>query len=139
MSVARNRRTFPSPRVLLGLLLAAAAALASSCSSTAPTEVHVDFVVSVAGEAFVMRAVDAETVRLARENLAGRAAHFPIGPLRRGNGGFNAPWSWHLDPAEVRMTEAAIEVCDGRPSYVESHLHDYPTYCPWGARVVAER
>jgi hypothetical protein len=139
MSVARNRRTFPSSRVRLGLLLAAAAALASSCSSTAPTEVHVDFVVSVAGETFVMRAVDAETVRLARENLAGRDAHFPIGPLRRGNGGFNAPWSWHLDPGEVRMTEAAIEVCDGRPSYVESHLDDYPTYCPWGARVVGER
>jgi hypothetical protein len=99
----------------------------------------VDFEVSVVGEIFVMRTSDPETIRLARENQAGRVSHFPIGPLRRGNGGFNAPWSWHLDPREVRMTEAAIEVCDGRPSYVEGHLADYPTYCPWGARIVGER
>jgi hypothetical protein len=99
----------------------------------------VDFVVSVAGESFVMRVEDPETIRLARENRAGGNGSFPIGPLRRGDGGFNHPWSWHLDPTEVRMTEAAIEVCDGRPSYVESHLGDYPTYCPWGARVVGER
>jgi hypothetical protein len=37
------------------------------------------------------------------------------------------------------MTEAAIELCDGRPSCVETHLSDYATYCPWGARIVAER
>lgn len=95
--------------------------------------------VSVVGETFVMRATDPETIRLARENLAGRNQRFPIGPLRSGNGGFNAPWSWHLDPGEVRMTEAAIEVCDGRPSYVETHLADFPTYCPWAARIVSAR
>ena len=60
-------------------------------------------------------------------------------PLRRGDGGFNAPWSWHLDPAETRFVEAAIEVCDGTPSYVEAHLAEFPTYCPWGARIVRER
>jgi hypothetical protein len=37
------------------------------------------------------------------------------------------------------MVEAAIEVCDGTPSYVEAHLEDFPTYCPWGGRVVAVR
>ena len=62
-----------------------------------------------------------------------------IGPLLRGDGGFNAPWSWHFDPGQVRMTEAAIEVCDGQPSYVEAHLSDFPTYCPWSARVVRQR
>ena len=37
------------------------------------------------------------------------------------------------------MAELAIEVCDGQPSYVEKNLGDFPTYCPWGARVIAER
>ena len=65
---------------------------------------------------------------------------FPIGPLVPGNGGFNAPWSWHFDPERVRMAEIAIEVCDGQPSYVEENLADFVTaYCPWGARVVAIR
>jgi hypothetical protein len=30
-------------------------------------------------------------------------------------------------------------VCDGQPSYVEQHQADFPAYCPWGARIVAER
>jgi hypothetical protein len=109
------------------------------CSGTEPSPGEAEFLVSVVGETFVLRVRDPETIRLARENLAGRNQRFPTGPLRRGDGGFNAPWSWHLDPVEVRMTEAAIEICDGRPSYVETHLADYPTYCPWGARIVAER
>jgi hypothetical protein len=59
--------------------------------------------------------------------------------LRRGDGGYNAPWSWHFAPEETRMIEVSIEVCDGLPSYVEAHLDEFPTYCPWGARVMAER
>jgi hypothetical protein len=120
--------------------LATLAALGfATCSATEPTQVEAEFVVSVLGETFVMRVHDPATIRLAREHLQGRNRNFPVGPLRRGNGGFNAPWSWHFDPAEVRLAEAAIEVCDGTPSYVESHLADFPSYCPWAARIVAER
>jgi hypothetical protein len=57
----------------------------------------------------------------------------------RGDGGFNAPWSWHLDPLSIAVPDASIELCDGRPSMVQSDL-DYwvdtvHTYCPWAARV----
>jgi hypothetical protein len=121
-----------------GAVLLALAVVLPSCSDDA-SDVDAEFVVSVGNETFVMRVTDPETIRLARENVDGRNSTFPIGPLRRGDGGFNAPWSWHFDPAEVRMTEAAIEVCDGMPSYVEAHLSDFPTYCPWGARVVRQR
>lgn len=120
-------------------VLAAAAALLSCSESTRSSASSADFVVSVAGETFVLRSTDPQTIRLALENLAGRNTLFPLGPLREGSGGFNAPWTWHLDPAATRMVEAAIELCDGRPSYVEAHKADYPTYCPWGARVVARR
>jgi hypothetical protein len=110
-----------------------------SCAGTEATAARAEFVVDVSGERFVLALTDGETIRLARETQAGRRQMFPIGPLRGGDGGFNRPWSWHLDPSETRMTEAAIELCDGRPSYVEAHQPDYPTYCPWGARIVSER
>jgi hypothetical protein len=127
---ARRRAGAVAAFAALGLL---------GCSGTEPSPGEAEFLVSVVGETFVMRVRDAETIRLAREGLRGRSSAFPAGPLRRGDGGFNAPWSWHLDPAEVRLVEAAIEICDGRPSYVETHLSDYPSYCPWGARIVGER
>jgi hypothetical protein len=111
--------------------------LVAGCSD--PDDIEADFVVSVGSERFVMRARDPETIRLARAQLTGQGRAFPIGPLLTGDGGFNAPWSWHLDPEAVRLTEAAVEVCDGLPSYVEAHRADFPTYCPWSGRIVEER
>jgi hypothetical protein len=126
--------------VLSGATIAVLVALAGgACGTTDPSPAVAEFVVAVADERFVLRVSDPETIHLARERLRGRSSTFPAGPLRRGDGGFNRPWSWHLDPVETRMVEVAIEVCDGRPSYVEAHLDEFPTYCPWGARVVAER
>ncbi len=129
-------------RVRRGLAAAGAAVAAllfGSCGTSEPSGPFVDFVVAVTDETFVLRVEDPETISAAYENMRGGNSRFPIGPLRRGNGGFNAPWSWHIDPAEVRLAEAAIELCDGRPSYVEEHVEDYVTagYCPWGGRVVA--
>jgi hypothetical protein len=119
------------------IALVAATLLAGACSSD-PDEPYAEFLVGVGRETFVLRATDPETVSLAFDNFRGRNAMFPIGPLRRGDGGFNAPWSWHFDPDAVRMTEVAIEVCDGVPSYVEANLQDFLSgYCPWSARVVA--
>jgi len=131
----KTARSFDAGRLaLLGLL-----ALGAACSGTEGSPGRAEFTVDVAGERFTLVLTDPETILQARDNLRGRNGRFPIGPLRAGHGGFNDPWSWHLDPAETRMTEAAIEVCDGRPSYVEAHQADYPTYCPWGARVVSEK
>jgi hypothetical protein len=67
---------------------------------------------------------------------------FPSGPVLRGSGqgGRNYPWSWHLDPEATVITGASIELCDGMPSYVESHIDEFVDrigyYCPWGARLV---
>ncbi len=127
-----------SPDKKLSAVIGFALALAlPSCGG--PDPVFVDFTVAVGDERFVLRLEDPTTIAHAREVVAGRRSEFPIGPLRRGNGGFNAPWSWHLDTKETRLTEAAIEVCDGTPSYVEAHLEDFPTYCPWSARILSER
>jgi hypothetical protein len=123
----------------LPVLFVAVLMVACSESPAGPGSRPAEFVVSVVGEQFVVRLTDPETIRLAEANLAGRSQAFPSGPLRPGDGGFNPPYTWHLDPAQTRFVEAAIEVCDGRPSYVETHQADYPRYCPWGAKVIARR
>ena len=63
-----------------------------------------------------------------------------LGSLVEGGGGFNEPWSWHLDPSTVRAADTSIELCDGRSSMVEENLayrlDAVGAFCPWGARVV---
>jgi hypothetical protein len=85
-----------------------------------------------------MYVTDSTTIQLATENFQGKNSRFPIGSIQAGNGGFNGHWSWHFVPESVRMTEVAIEVCDGTPSYVNAHLSDYLGigYCPWAAKVI---
>lgn len=87
-----------------------------------------------------------ETIRQLQALEAGESsANIPNGRLRRGpgRGDHNAPWSWHLDPRAVQMAEVAIEVCDGRPSFVEAELdrwiEDVGRYCPWSAELVRLR
>jgi hypothetical protein len=69
-------------------------------------------------------------------------ANIPNGPLLHGpgRGSHNNPWSWHLDPDETAMVEGAIEVCDGRPSYIEDDLSYWIDtlgyYCPWDAELI---
>lgn len=62
------------------------------------------------------------------------------GTLLAEDGGFNAPWSWHLHPDTIGFSDFTIELCDGCPSFVEADL-DYwlervGTYCPWSTEVV---
>ncbi len=113
----------------------------AGCGDELPTEpLGAYFTVDVEGERFKMFVTETETLRLARENLQGKNQHFPIGTIQFGHAGYNQPWSWSLVPATIRMTEAAIEVCDGLPSYVNEHVGEYVRvgYCPWGAKIVAE-
>lgn len=126
-------------RVLIAPSLLSLALAACGGSPTEPSPAYADYVVSVAGETFVLRIADPKTRRLAEENLQGKNSLFPAGPVIAGNGAFNAPWSWHLDPVRTRFVESAIEVCDGRPSDVEGDRVAYTQYCPWAARVVGIR
>lgn len=131
--------TFPRRRLARAALVVLLGLLVSACSGAEPSDGAAQFVVDVDGERFVLRSTDPDTILQLRAVQRGERSGFPIGPLRRGDGGFNAPWSWHLDPAETRVAEVAIEVCDGRPTYVEANLADFPSYCPWGARAISER
>ena len=96
------------------------------------------FTVKVGNEQFVMFVTDPVTIQLAVDNYQGKNQKFPIGRIAGGDGGFNRPWDWHFVPETVHMVDVAIEVCDGTPSYVNSHPNDFLAvgYCPWTAKVV---
>ena len=135
-----ERKRWAAPLEAARLLALGGFLLVGCSDSDRASRPYGEFLVAVGRETFVLRTTDPQTIRAATENFGGRNSQFPIGPLLRGDGGFNAPWSWHFDPAGARMTETAIEVCDGTPSYVEAHLSDFLAgYCPWSARVVALR
>jgi hypothetical protein len=96
----------------------------------------------VSGEAFRawVTAPDAiDEILAVRDGLS--AATIPNGAIHEGPGiaGHNQPWAWHFDPIDLQMAESTIELCDGRPSLVDSLLDDYlhvGRFCPWGARLV---
>uniref|UniRef100_A0A7C2BLC1 BP74 N-terminal domain-containing protein n=1 Tax=Thermosphaera aggregans TaxID=54254 RepID=A0A7C2BLC1_9CREN len=100
------------------------------------------FTVDVNGERFKVLVKDPEIAEVLRSMMRGEREGIIMGEIRKGDGGFNKPWSWHLDPDTVKIVDLTIELCDGTPSFVESDL-DYwvnvvKRYCPWGGEVVAE-
>jgi hypothetical protein len=107
-------------------------------ASMRPTPAQ-EFVIEVEGEQFRLRTTNPATASALDARRRGGTLGVIAGRIVRGDGGFNTPWSWHLDPASIEVPEVAIEVCDGRPSMVQGDL-DYwvdtvRTYCPWAARV----
>lgn len=128
-------------RLLLATTLLTACALGSCGAEATAPEGRAAFRIEVSGETFVIEVTDETRVALFEARLSTGEQGVVIGPLLAGDGGFNQPWSWHLDPMEVQPADAAIELCDGRPSMVEADL-DYwintvGTFCPWGATVTA--
>lgn len=99
------------------------------------------FTIDVVGERFTLQATDSATIQQLIDNYNGKNNFHVTGILATGDGGFNSPWSWHLDPSSVRMAEVSIELCDGIPSFVEENLaywlNTVHNYCPWGSKVIA--
>jgi hypothetical protein len=98
------------------------------------------FGIEVSGERFAVRATDHETISQLADNYSGLNNMHVTGKLARGDGGFNQPWGWHIEPATVRMAEVSIELCDGRPSMVQEGLEYWlrtvGTFCPWSSKVI---
>jgi hypothetical protein len=108
----------------------------------APSEIQgKSFILQTAnGDNFTVYATDPQAIQLLTDNYYGLNNMFVVGRLVIGNGGFNSPWSWHLDPDDVTMAEFAIELCDGTPSEVEHNLpywlFQVETFCPWSSKVI---
>lgn len=133
----RVARAYRLLHLLAGML---PSLLLLACDSSTEPDPPVRYRVEVSGETFVVEAVTAEQVAALEERLASGEEGVLSGELAAGDGGYNAPWSWHLVPETVEAPDLAIEVCDGRPSMVEEDL-DYwlgtvERFCPWGATVI---
>lgn len=131
-------------RIVATVTLAAAGTFLGACGdSTTGTDDAPIFVVQVHQESFRIKLTDPQRIAQARRILRGEESQKIVsGRLVRGDGGFNTGYRWHLDPATVEFVEAAIELCDGVPSFVEKEL-DYwidvvKSFCPWGSRIVRE-
>lgn len=67
--------------------------------------------------------------------LSSGTAMWALGTPRRGDGGFNAPWTWHIDPATVTFAEVTIEACQTAMSAIDDDLDywiGFGQVCIWG-------
>lgn len=138
MTRLTNRRC-PTARGLLLVVLALGPIVGCDDGLTIPDEGAL-FVLEVSGEQFRARVTDADEVGALEARMAEGVEGVVSGTLARGDGGFNTGWSWHWIPTSVHAADQAIEVCDGRPGFVEEDL-DYwvdtvGQFCPWSATVI---
>jgi hypothetical protein len=146
---------FPKKRIMMTIslsgasvfrlsTLAAACFLLTACprvpAELDPVEEAVFRIEACEGEHFQALIADPEVIQEAEQLIGAQEQRLIIGELRRGNGGFNAPWSWHMDPQTVHFADVTMELCDACPHMVEEGL-DYwldtvGNFCPWTTRVV---
>jgi hypothetical protein len=69
------------------------------------------------------------------------AGGIPAGRVTKGQVSYNKPWSWHIDPEDISIVDGAIEIQDGRPSYVEANvdawIKNVVYYSPSGAQLIS--
>jgi hypothetical protein len=133
-SAARRVRPWLAAVVMTAPLTLAATA----CDDDSPTSPTDSAIVTfrVSDETFKVRLTTKEQVDAAIAAKNGGRANIPGGRLVAGTE-VNTGWSWHLE--DVGFAEASIELCDGRPSYVEQQGVSFGggRFCPWSARIVS--
>jgi hypothetical protein len=71
----------------------------------------------------------------ANQLLQSGEARWVLGTPRRGDGGFNTGYSWHLDPASISFAEVTIEACQSAANEVADDLDywiGFGQVCIWG-------
>jgi hypothetical protein len=79
-------------------------------------------------EAFRIVLRNPAEIATAERVLSSGQAKVVAGRLAPGDGGFNAPWHWHLQPDSTWIADMAIELCQGTPSAVEAELEGWLRY-----------
>lgn len=134
---------------LLAVGLAGCDVAAPPAPSASPTSTPVDLPAAPAVVTFDVADQGTYSIELVRDDLiehvaelmaGGEDGRIPSGRIvRDGDGGVNAPWSWHIDPDSLEFVDFTTEVCDGLPSYVEDLTLTSDIYCPWNATVTGLR
>jgi hypothetical protein len=112
------------------LVLVLAAVFATSCDDgpTAPRSQRQFRVRDVHAQLMTVRIDDPAVVAQAEQLLRSGEQRWVVGRLQEGNGGFNQPWSWHLDPGSIELAEVTIEACQTTVRGVEDDLDYWRQY-----------
>lgn len=136
-------------RAVRSLALAAVLAAGLGGCDSSPSEPRRDAVfVAIADgcplengspQRYRFRTRDPRVIADATARLGGNEVVWVVGRFRTGDGGFNAPWNWHHDPADVHLAEITAEGCQGCPRLVSQdpeYWTRFGQYCA-PARIVA--
>jgi hypothetical protein len=108
---------------------------------------YFEFTCKADNSVFVIQLTQQHKIDRAREILGGEQKDhlLVIGKIVKAKKAYNPRWSYHLEPTTIDFVEAAVEVCDATPSYVEEHLKEAGnaflpglTWCPWCSRLARE-
>lgn len=126
-------------RVAVGagvLAITAMAVTLAGCGPSGPTVATI----RVAGDqTYKVELATPELIQHAQDLMNGTTeeGRIPVGLIVRDSPSVNAPWSWHIDPSSLEFADAATEVCDGLPEYVEDGTLTSDYYCPWSTEIIA--
>lgn len=82
-----------------------------------------------------LRITNSQGLQQAEALLQSGVAMWALGTPRRGDGGFNAPFTWHIDPATVTFAEVTIEACQVSAPMIADDLDywiNFGQVCIWG-------
>ena len=128
------------------LLLTMLAGLSGCHSASEPGTTYFKLAGATDADTFVIALTDPAVIAEARAQANGHEPSKHVTGLVIAEAvPYNAPWSFHLDPASISFAEMSIEVCDAATSYVEEHLEEVGgaflpgrRWCPWSSRVIEE-
>jgi hypothetical protein len=128
------------------LLLTMLAGLSGCHSASEPGTTYFKLAGATDADTFVIALTDPAVIAEARAQANGHEPSKHVtGLVITEAVSYNAPWSFHLDPASISFAEMSIEVCDAATSYVEEHLEEVGgaflpgrRWCPWSSRVIEE-
>lgn len=131
-----------SPLCALALLALGSCADAPRATTCADRTGGALVTFDIVGQTFRVWVTDGPFIDEALAQLGGAGARVPIfGTLVAGSDVCEPSYGFHVDPADVSFADAAIELCDGTPMYVDENFASWQTsvgtYCPWSANVVA--
>ena len=117
------------------VLLATILGCLSCDDSTEPEGARFTFRDPVTQDVVRLEITNAEGLAQAEDLLGAGEGRWALGTPKRGDGGFNGPWTWHIDPATVTFAEVTIEACQTAMSAVDDDLDywiDFGQVCIWG-------
>ncbi|WP_141733309.1 BP74-related protein [Oligoflexus tunisiensis] len=93
----------------------------------------------IVGEEFWVYTTSASAISDAKGLLTNGGTLVPMMTLADG-ASCSGSWTFHAVPDSLTFESLTIELCDGRPSYVEANkaewLSTVKSFCPWAAKVV---